>query len=174
MIAPAQSTFLTLCMTTRDKPTTAQTIPNGSFHHDASLALGIVDNVGHRRRGTVRPEGLISPASRRSLTVQRPCWLPASAARSAEPSRSQSTRESTQAGSGFRARDEDLELLRAIAISKVFTEFESAFPEATGLPVALEPVQSLQLSFHDRRIEGPFCALMAPVAFERRSGGAAR
>jgi len=73
----------------------------------------------------------------------------------------QSTRESTQAGGGFRTRVEDLELLRAIATSKVFTEFERAFTEATGLPVALEPVQSCRLSFHDRRGEGPFCALMA-------------
>lgn len=131
-------------MTTSNKPTTAQTISNGSFHYNAILNLGIVDNVGYPRRGTVRLEELISPASRRSLTVHRPCWLPGSAARSAAPSVPQSTRESTQAGGAFRARDEDLELFRAIASSKVFTEFERAFTEATGLPVALEPVQSFQ------------------------------
>ena len=161
MISPAHSAFLTLCMTTRNKPTTAQTIPNGSFLYDPALNLAGLDHVGHRRGGTIRPEGLIPPANRRSLTVHRPCWLPGSAARSAEPSRPQSTRESTPADGGFRAQDKDLELLRAIATSKVFTEFEGAFTEATGLPVALEPVQSLQFSFSDRKIEGPFCAWMA-------------
>src|SRR5574337_502575 len=101
-------------MTTSNKPTTAQTIPNGSFHHDAILNLGMVDNVGHRSRGTVRLEELISPASRRSLTVHRPRWLPGSAARSAAPSVPQSTRESTQAGGAFGARNEDPELFSAI------------------------------------------------------------
>src|SRR5215471_6175955 len=148
-------------MTTRNKPTTSQTISNGSSHHDAILNLGMVDNVGNWRRGTLRLEQLISPPSRRSLTVHRPCWLPGSAARSAVPSVPQSTRESTQAGGAFGVRDEDLELLRAIASSKVFTEFERAFTEATGLPVALEPVQSFQLSFHNCRHQGPFCGLMA-------------
>jgi AraC-like DNA-binding protein len=61
----------------------------------------------------------------------------------------------------FRARDETPELLRAIANSKVFTEFGRAFTRATGLPVALRPVESFQLSFHDHRNQGPFCALMA-------------
>ena len=42
-----------------------------------------------------------------------------------------------------------MELLRAIANSKVFTEFGRAFTQATGLPVALRPVDSFQLSFHD-------------------------
>ena len=138
----------------------AQTIPNGSFHHDATLNLGIVDNVGHRRRGTVRREGLISPASRRALTVYTPC-LPGDAARNPKPSAARGPRESTQAGGGFQAQDEDLQLLGAIATSKKFTEFERAFTEATGLPVSLEPVESFQLSFHDRSVEEPFCGLIA-------------
>jgi AraC-like DNA-binding protein len=60
-------------------------------------------------------------------------------------------------------------LLRAIAYSKVFTEFGRAFTQATGLPVALRPVESFQLSFHDHRNQGPFCALMAR---ENRTCGA--
>ena len=52
-------------------------------------------------------------------------------------------------------------MLKAIANSKVFTEFRRAFTQATGLPVALRPAESLQLSFHDCRNQGPFCALMA-------------
>lgn len=62
-----------------------------------------------------------------------------------------------------------MELLRAIANSKVFTEFGRAFTQATGLPVALRPVDSFQLSFHERRNEGPFCAVMAR---ENRTCGA--
>ena len=116
---------------------------NGSSHQDAILNLGMVDNVGHWRRGTLRPEEAISSAARHSLTVHKPRWLPGSAVRSAARSVPQSTRESTQAG-GAGARDGDVELFRAIASSKVFTEFERAFTEATGLPVALEPVQSFQ------------------------------
>jgi AraC-like DNA-binding protein len=43
----------------------------------------------------------------------------------------------------------------------MFTEFQRAFTGATGLPVALRPVESFQLSFHDHGHKGPFCALMA-------------
>jgi AraC-like DNA-binding protein/ligand-binding sensor protein len=67
----------------------------------------------------------------------------------------------TQHGGEFRTRKEDQELLRAVVSSKIFTEFERAFTEATGLPVALQPVESFHLSFHDGRNKGPFCALMA-------------
>ena len=149
-------------MKTRNKPRTAQAEPNGSFQYDPALTLGILDNLSHRRRGTVRPEGLNSLATRRSRTVRRRYWLPGIVARNPEPTGPRSSWESTQAGGGFRAGDEDLELLRAIATSKVFTEFQRAFTQATGLPVALELVQSFQLSFHDRGKQGPFCGFMAP------------
>src|SRR5688572_32310432 len=38
---------------------------------------------------------------------------------------------------------------------------ERAFREATGLPVALRPVESWQLPHHGQRSENPFCAMMA-------------
>lgn len=57
--------------------------------------------------------------------------------------------------------DGDLGLLEALISSKVFQDYERAFTEATGLPVALRPVESWQLSLHGKRGEGPFCALMA-------------
>ena len=117
--------------------------------------------MGHRNRETVRPVSLISSPTRRSLSVHRPYRLPRSATRNPEPSAPLIARQGAPAGSRFRAREEDLELLRAIAASKVFTEYEHAFTKATGLPVALEPVESLHLSLHDRRSQGPFCALMA-------------
>jgi AraC-like DNA-binding protein len=40
-------------------------------------------------------------------------------------------------------------------------DYERAFTEATGLPVALRPVDSWQLPLHGKQNEGPFCALMA-------------
>ncbi len=133
------------------------------------MNLGVLDNVGIERRGTDRSEGLQSPVSRHSFAVRRRCCLPGGAARNLEPSGWQTTRQSTPEGGEFRTRNQNVELLRAIAGSKLFVEFERAFMEATGLPVALRPVESFQLSFHDHRNPGPFCALMAG---ENRTCGA--
>src|ERR1041384_4442127 len=55
----------------------------------------------------------------------------------------------------------DKGLIEALVNSKVFQEYERAFTEATGLPVALRPVESWQLPHHGKRNEGPFCALMS-------------
>jgi AraC-like DNA-binding protein/ligand-binding sensor protein len=55
----------------------------------------------------------------------------------------------------------DRGLLEALISSKLFQDYEHAFTEATGLPVALRPVESWQLPHHGKRNEGPFCALMA-------------
>ncbi len=52
-------------------------------------------------------------------------------------------------------------LIEALANSKVYAEYERAFSEATGLPVALRPVESWQLPHHGKRNESPFCDLMA-------------
>jgi AraC-like DNA-binding protein/ligand-binding sensor protein len=45
--------------------------------------------------------------------------------------------------------------------SQIYKDYERAFAEATGLPLALTPVESMQLAHHHRRHESPFCALMA-------------
>jgi AraC-like DNA-binding protein len=45
--------------------------------------------------------------------------------------------------------------------SKIYQDYERAFSEATGLPVALTPVESWQLPHHGKRNENPFCQLMA-------------
>ena len=55
----------------------------------------------------------------------------------------------------------DRDLLEALISSKLFQEYERAFTEATGLPVALRPVESWHLPHHGKQNEGPFCALMA-------------
>lgn len=52
-------------------------------------------------------------------------------------------------------------LLQALANSKLFQEYERAFTETTGLPVALRAVETWQLPLHGKRHEGPWCALMA-------------
>src|SRR5262249_29065100 len=52
-------------------------------------------------------------------------------------------------------------LVEALAGSKVFQDYERAFTEATGLPVALRPVETWQLPHHGKRNEGPWCSLMS-------------
>ncbi len=53
------------------------------------------------------------------------------------------------------------QLIEALTGSNVYQEYERGFNEATGLPLALRPVESWQLPHHGRRKENPFCAMMA-------------
>src|SRR5437867_2867962 len=55
----------------------------------------------------------------------------------------------------------DRGLIEALVNSKVFQDYERAFTEATGLPVALRPVETWQLPHHGKRNEGPFCSVVA-------------
>ena len=52
-------------------------------------------------------------------------------------------------------------LIDALVTSKIYQDYERAFTEATGLPVALRPVESWQLPHHGKRGESPFCAIIA-------------
>lgn len=52
-------------------------------------------------------------------------------------------------------------LVEALMSSKVFQEYERAFTQATGLPVALRPIETWQLPHHGKRNEGRWCALMS-------------
>jgi AraC-like DNA-binding protein len=52
-------------------------------------------------------------------------------------------------------------LMEALAVSKIYQDYERAFSEATGLPVALRSVESWQLPHHGKRFENPFCAMLA-------------
>jgi AraC-like DNA-binding protein/ligand-binding sensor protein len=66
----------------------------------------------------------------------------------------------------FKARpaqsgNSDRGLIEALTASKVFQEYERGFTEATGLPVALRPVETWQLPHHGKRNEGPFCSLIS-------------
>ena len=51
-------------------------------------------------------------------------------------------------------------LIEVLSSSKIFQDYERAFTEATGLPVALRAVESWQLPHHGHRNESPFCALV--------------
>jgi AraC-like DNA-binding protein/ligand-binding sensor protein len=52
-------------------------------------------------------------------------------------------------------------LIDALIASKVFQDYKRAFTEATGLPVALVPVETWQLPHHGQRNETRWCALMS-------------
>ena len=52
-------------------------------------------------------------------------------------------------------------LIDALANSKVFQDYEQAFTETTGLPVALRPLESWQLPYRGNRAENCFCSLLA-------------
>jgi AraC-like DNA-binding protein len=53
------------------------------------------------------------------------------------------------------------ELVDALRRSKLFRDYERVFGEATGLPLALRPLEFWQLAHHGKRHENPFCALLA-------------
>lgn len=55
----------------------------------------------------------------------------------------------------------DRSLVEALVTSKIFQDYARAFTEATGMPVALRPVETWQLPFHGKRNEGPFCSLIS-------------
>ena len=58
-------------------------------------------------------------------------------------------------GTGNRA------LVDVLVGSRVYREYERAFSDMTGLPMALQPVETWQLPHHGKRNENPFCALMS-------------
>ena len=65
----------------------------------------------------------------------------------------------------FKARNNsgatsDRGLIEVLTNSKLFHDYERAFSEATGLPVALRAVESWQLPHHGHRNESPFCAIV--------------
>ena len=55
----------------------------------------------------------------------------------------------------------DRKLLDALRSSKVYRQYEKAFGEATGLPLALRPLESFELPFHGKKNENAFCAFLA-------------
>src|SRR3974377_1952439 len=58
----------------------------------------------------------------------------------------------------------DRGLVEALVNSRVFQDYERAFTEATGLPVAFRAVASWQLSDHGKRNEGTVCAMISSTS----------
>jgi AraC-like DNA-binding protein len=56
---------------------------------------------------------------------------------------------------------ENRELIDFLRRSKLFRSYEQVFSEATGLPLALRPVDYWQLEHQGKKNENPFCALLA-------------
>jgi AraC-like DNA-binding protein/ligand-binding sensor protein len=52
-------------------------------------------------------------------------------------------------------------LVEALASSRIYRDYERAFSDLTGLPVALQPVETWQLPHHGKRNENAFCALLS-------------
>jgi AraC-like DNA-binding protein/ligand-binding sensor protein len=52
-------------------------------------------------------------------------------------------------------------LIEVLCNSKIYQDYERAFTEATGMPVALKPIESWQLPHHGKRRENAFCAIIA-------------
>jgi AraC-like DNA-binding protein/ligand-binding sensor protein len=52
-------------------------------------------------------------------------------------------------------------LVEALTSSKTYRDYERAFSDMTGLPIALQPVETWQLPHHGKRNENEFCALLS-------------
>ena len=52
-------------------------------------------------------------------------------------------------------------LVAQLRRSDVYRDYEKAFREATGLPIALRPIEAFDLPHHGDPRESPFCALLA-------------
>lgn len=53
------------------------------------------------------------------------------------------------------------DIIDTLTQSRIYQDYERAFSEATGLPVALRSAESWQLPHHGKRKENPFCAKLA-------------
>jgi AraC-like DNA-binding protein/ligand-binding sensor protein len=56
---------------------------------------------------------------------------------------------------------ENRELIDALRRSRLFRNYEQVFSQATGLPLALRPVDYWQLEHQGKTNQNPFCALLA-------------
>ena len=56
---------------------------------------------------------------------------------------------------------ENRDLIDTLRRSKLFRNYEQVFSEATGLPLALRPVDYWQLEHQGKKNQNPFCALLA-------------
>ena len=55
-------------------------------------------------------------------------------------------------------------LIEKLAESKMYQDYERAYSEATGMPVALRPAETWQLPLHGKRRESSFCAVVSSTS----------
>ena len=53
------------------------------------------------------------------------------------------------------------EMIETLASSDMFRDYSRAYSEATGLPIAIRPIETWQLPLHGKRKESPWCAIVA-------------
>jgi AraC-like DNA-binding protein len=56
------------------------------------------------------------------------------------------------------------DVIETLTHARIYQDYERAFSETTGLPVALRPVESWQLPHYGKRKENPFCARIADTS----------
>jgi AraC-like DNA-binding protein len=77
------------------------------------------------------------------------------------------TRDSFKAKNPFAApasesgHNNNRSLIEAMVNSKIYQDYEKAFSETTGMPVALRALESSQLPHQGQRNENPFCKMMS-------------
>ena len=59
------------------------------------------------------------------------------------------------------APDSSKQLIDMLRRSRLFRDYERVFSEATGLALAMRPLEFWQLAHHGKKHENPFCALLA-------------
>jgi len=65
------------------------------------------------------------------------------------------------AASGGKERVANKQLIDMLRRSKLFSSYEGVFTKATGLALAIRPIEYWQLAHHGKKNENPFCAMLA-------------
>jgi len=55
-------------------------------------------------------------------------------------------------------------LSKKLSETQMFQDYEAAFSEASGLPLAIRPIQSFQIAMQGKPKQNPFCTLMAKTS----------
>lgn len=98
------------------------------------------------------PTNKVFPSARRAA---HPCAMPTTFRGSTGKAHCDDVARSECGG------QQDKKLLEALRQSKLYRDYERTFTEATGLPLALRPVEFFGLPFHGKKNENPFCAFLA-------------
>src|ERR1035438_1937539 len=64
-----------------------------------------------------------------------------------------------ESGNFTKVTNSNRQLVEALAGSAIFREYQTAFEETTGLPLALRAVEGWQLAHHGNRRQNGFCAM---------------